>query len=264
MKHVSEEELIAYSEGEPEGRDRVSEHLGLCEVCRTELEKLESLLRALEELPVPDPGDDFEQRAWRQLAPRLPVKHLHWWQLWLEPRRLGAVTGLAAIAVLAFLAGRWTRPGTAPGSPALSAEQVRERVLVVAVGEHLGKSEMVLVELANAEPNGPAARQVDISAEQKRAEDLLDENRLYRQTALRQGDAALASVLDELERTLLDVAHSPDEVTPAQLESLQKRMEARGILFKVRVVNQELQKREKAARPVPEQKGSVARERNKA
>jgi hypothetical protein len=93
---------------------------------------------------------------------------------------------------------------------------------------------------------------------------LLEDNRLYRQTALQEGDAGLASVLDELERVLLDVAHSSGEVTPAQLEAIQKKIEGRGILFKVRVVNKELQQREEATRPAPAQKESAKRERNKA
>jgi hypothetical protein len=106
---------------------------------------------------------------------------------------------------------------------------------------------------------------VNISAEQRRAEDLLDENRLYRQTAVQEGDTALASVLDELERVLLDVAHSPDEVTPAQLEKIRQKIEARGILFKVRVVGRELQERQKATTPAPGQHNSSPEsERNKA
>ena len=141
-------------------------------------------------------------------------------------------------------------------------EQVRERVLVVAVGEHLGHSERMLIELSNEAPDDPKQKEVDISAEQRRAEDLLQENRLYRQTALREGDAGLANVLDELERVLLDVAHSPGEVTPAQLETIQKKIEARGILFKVRVVNKELQQRQEATKPAP-QNNSAKRERNK-
>jgi len=91
----------------------------------------------------------------------------------------------------------------------------------------------------------------------------LQENRLYRQTALQEGDAGLANVLDELERVLLDVAHSPDEVTPAQLEAIQKKIEGRGILFKVRVVNKELQQRQEAREPAPAHKESTKRERNK-
>jgi hypothetical protein len=136
-------------------------------------------------------------------------------------------------------------------------------VLVVAVGEHLGHSERMLVELSNAAPNNSAQKEVNISAEQRRAEDLLQENRLYRQTALQEGDAGLASVLDELERVLLDVAHSPEEVTPAQLEAIQKKIEGRGILFKVRVVNKELQQRQEAAKPAPVQNDSTKRARNK-
>jgi hypothetical protein len=140
--------------------------------------------------------------------------------------------------------------------------KVRERVLIMAVGEHLGRSEMILVELANAEPQSAKGKQVNISSEQRRAEDLLEENRLYRQTAMEQGDAAVAGVLDELERVLLDVAHSPQHVTPAQLQGIRQRIEAGGILFKVRVVGKELQQRESGK--VPTASGSSAKdERNK-
>jgi len=72
------------------------------------------------------------------------------------------------------------------------------------------------------------------------------------------------SSLDELERVLLDIANSPDEVTPAQFESLRKRIESKGILFKVRVVNQDLREREKATKPSPEQEKTDVKERNKA
>jgi hypothetical protein len=92
---------------------------------------------------------------------------------------------------------------------------------------------------------------------------LLEENRLYRQTALEQGDGGLADVLDELERVLLDVAHGPQEVTPAQLETIRQRIEARGILFKVRVVGKELEQREESGAPAAKQNGSMPQERNK-
>jgi len=64
---------------------------------------------------------------------------------------------------------------------------VRERVLVVAVGEHLGRTEMVLMELENA-PVQKGQKAINISETQRRAEDLVEENRLYRQTALKEGD----------------------------------------------------------------------------
>lgn len=263
MKHMTEEELIAYREGVAEERVGIAQHLAACEDCRAELEKIEAVLAALDTLPVPDPGDDYGRRVWQQIAPRLPEKPTPWWQTWFQPKRLAVLGTVAALIIAAFLAGRfWPGHDRTPNVVA-NKEQVRERVLVVAVGEHLGRSEMMLVELSNAAPIDPSQKQVNIAAEQHRAEDLLEENRLYRQTALQEGDAGLASVLDELERVLLDVAHSPDQVTPAQLEKIRQKIEARGILFKVRVVSKELQERQKIAKPAPPQANSVQKERNK-
>jgi anti-sigma factor RsiW len=262
MKHMTEQELIAYREGVADQRAAISDHLAACVECRSELERIEAVLTALDSLPVPDPGADYGRRVWQQIAPRLPEKPERWWQTWLEPRRLAAFGAVAALILAAFIAGRWTRHGAIHDNIA-TTEQVRERILIVAVGEHLGHSERMLVELSNAAPTGPSQKQVNISAQQRRAEDLLQENRLYRQTALQEGDTGLADTLDELERVLLDVAHSPDEVTPKQLEAIRQKIEARGILFKVRVVGKELQQRQEATRPAPSQNDSTKRERNK-
>jgi hypothetical protein len=261
MKHMREEELIAYREGIAEQRLAISEHLAACQECRAELERIAAVLAALDTLPVPDPGADYGRQVWKEIAPRLLEKPGRWWQAWLEPRRLVAAGTVGALVVAAFLAGRITKKNDL-GDNAASKEQVRERVLVVAVGEHLGHSERMLIELSNVAPNDPRQREINISVEQRRAEDLLQENRLYRQTALQEGDAGLASVLDELERVLLDVAHSPDQVSPAQLEAIQKKIEARGILFKVRVVNKELQQRQEASEPAPSQSDSTKRKRD--
>jgi hypothetical protein len=261
MKHLTEEDLIAYREGMSTERTEITQHLAGCDECRKELERIEAVLAALDTLPVPDAGDDYGRRLWQQIAPRLPERHMRWWQSWLHPRRFVALGAVAALVIAAFLIGRRTGQPSALDLAA-SKEQVRERILVVAVGEHLGRSEMMLVELSNAEPKDPTQKKVSIASEQRRAEDLLDENRLYRQTALQEGDTPLASVLDDLERVLLDVAHSPDQVTPAQLEKIRQKIEARGILFKVRVVSKELQERQSA--PKPAQDNSTKQERNKA
>ena len=274
MKHPKEEELIAYHDGDPAERESITTHVAECPECRVELERIDAVLTALNALPAPDPGADYGARVWQQIAPRLPQRRRHWWGFftrstqsagWFASQRWAAVGGVAALVLAAFLAGRISKGPSSPQPvPAADTANVRERVLVMAVGDHLGRSEMVLVELANAEPVSAKQKRVDISGEQRRAEDLLQENRLYRQTALEQGDTALASVLDELERVLLDVAHSPDELTPAQLDSMRQRIEARGILFKVRVVGKELQQREESSTPAPAQNGSSGRERNKA
>ena len=187
---------------------------------------------------------------------------MNWWARFFMPRRLMALGAAAALLILAFYVGRKTGR-KAGGEETVDASKVRERVLLVAVGEHLGKSEMILMELSNAQP-AEAGSLINISTTQKRAEDLVEENRLYRQTALNGGDNAMASTLDELQRVLLDVANSPAEVTPAQFESIQKRIAAQGILLKVRVVRQELRTQEAGSKPAPAQNDSTAKARNKA
>ncbi len=263
MKHTNEEELFAYREGEMKGRETIAAHLRECGECRAELERMEEVFQALNALPVPDPGEEYGTKVWRQIADRLPERRMNWWAGFFMPRRLMALGAAAALLVLAFYVGRKTGP-TAVGEEIVDASKVRERVLLVAVGEHLGKSEMILMELSNAQPAEAGKSLINISTTQKRAEDLVEENRLYRQTALNGGDNAMASTLDELQRVLLDVANSPAEVTPAQFESIQKRIAAQGILLKVRVVRQELRTQEAGSKPAPAQNDSTAKARNKA
>ena len=78
----------------------------------------------------------------------------------------------------------------------------------------------------------------------------------------RKATPGIANVLDELERVLLDVAHSPQTVTPAQIKSIRQRIDEDGLLFKVRVLTKQIQLRENTSKPVPAQSGSVKVERN--
>src|SRR5215467_10852708 len=256
MEHPMEEQLIAFHDGDRSSREKLSAHLESCAECRAALEKIEAVFAAMDAMPVPDPGENYGQRVWAAISPHLPEKHTSWWESFFAPRRLVAVGAFATIAIAAFLAGRyWHRPpSTSGGTETVDTAKVRERILVVAVGDHLSKSEMFLVELSNAEPNSASGKLVNISAQQHRAEDLLEENRLYRQTVLQEGDRIMASTLDELERVLIDIAHSPDQVTPARFESMQQRLASRGILFKVRVIRQGLHDRANPAKQPPAQK----------
>ena len=267
MNHATEQGLFAYRDGEAKGREAMAAHLKKCAECQAELARLEQVFTALDAMPVPDPGEDYGARVWRQIAPRLPERRARWWEALVVPRHLAVAGAMAALVLAAFYYGKWvghdTNSGNGPVVAAASAEKVRERVLIVAVGDHLGKSEMVLVELSNAQPVENGKKLINISAEQKRAGNLVEENRLYRQTALEGGDKAMASTLDELERVLMDVANSPAEVTPAQFASIQKRIAQQGILLKVRVVRQELRTAETGRKSQPAQTDSTAKERNK-
>jgi hypothetical protein len=253
MTHLTEEQMIAYRFGDEKDRSGIQRHLADCIECQEQFAALERVLSMLDASHVPERDEHYGQGVWRQIAPRLPERRASTWRFWRAlglPQRWAVAGAVAALVLAAYFAGRLTPPS---GGPVPAPEQVRERILIVAVGDHLNRSEMVLVELSNAVPQTSKGERLDISAEQRRAEELIDENRLYRQTALKTGDATLASVLDELERVLLDVAHSPNQLTPAQFERIRQRIESQGILFKVRIAGSEMRQREKPAVPGPQE-----------
>jgi len=247
MNHPDEQRLIEYAGGDAAGMRDVEQHLSECAACRESVAALRRVLAAASAMEVPEPGAGFESRMWRRVAAEIEPRGIRiGWREWFTARRLMPAGAIAGLVLAAFLLGRyWPRPEMAPATATVTP-QVRERILLVAVGDHLDRAQSILLEISNAEPTaGAAEKTVDISREQKRAEELLGANRLYRQTALRTGDATVANVLGELEPLLVELANSPSEVPASELEALRKRIEARGLLLKVRVVSSNVHERER-------------------
>ncbi len=243
MNHLTEEQLILHyygegghdhCEGEREAGDALSteQHLEACSECRSLYGSLQRVLNVVDSLPVPEPAPDYGAQVWKRIAPRIPARRRGLFVLPSPWRWAAASAAIAALLVAAFLAGRSYPGARTPTQMVAADKQAGERVLLVAVGDYLERSQMVLIELANANPN----HAMDITNEQERAGDLVTETRLYRQTAAHTGDTQLGSVLDELERVLVDITHAPSNISPLQLQELRQRLEAEGILFKIRVL----------------------------
>jgi hypothetical protein len=249
MNHLSQEDIVAAYYGET-GSD---EHLRACAECQAELARLSVILDRVVAPEVPEPPADYEARVWDRLRWRMRTdakKHRrNDWMKW---------TAVAAVTVLAFITGLiWKRqvappvPGDAitattasvqpanPVQPAAVApsEATKDRILLVVVSDHFDRSERILVELTNLTPDSD---NVDIGAERAAAEELLASNRLYRRTALDRGEENVATLLDELEPVLMQIAHSPDDMSAAELRRIQKRVEAKGLVFKMRVVRNDV------------------------
>jgi hypothetical protein len=248
MKHLKEEQLILYFYGESAARDAAAaeEHLAACAECRAQLAALQRDLAVVETATpaVPARDDSYGAHVWSRVAPRLDQRPepAFDWRAWFHMPRVAWAGAMAALLLVAFLAGRWVRFGAPEGTVSPEqAKQVSERVLYSAVGEHLERSQMLLVELANA----PGQGRVNIATEQQWADDLVEANRLYRETADVAGQAGLASVLDDLERVLVEVRNSPPEMSPDELAGMRKRID--NVLFKVRVLGAQVQERERQA-----------------
>ncbi len=243
MSHPSEGDLILLYYGEAGASAAVEAHLASCPACARAFEALRADLSSVTEDPIPARGEDYRETVWRALQPRLGAsagarpatrRAVRWW----------APAALAASLVAAFLAGRHfpPRPAAAP-----IPEQARDRIFVVMVGEHLERSEMVLLEVANAEGNDP----VDVRSAQESAENLVAANRLFRLSARRAGEPGVATVLDELERVLLEVAHGPSQLGPDERAQLRRRIESGDLLFKVRILESTMRSKEKQMAAVP-------------
>jgi hypothetical protein len=224
MQHISDDDLVLHYYREQDA----SNHLAGCAECSARFEALRRDLDAVPSSAPPEPGSLFEQQTWNAIAPRLRKR----------PKILRISTPIAAAAVLAlasFSIGRWTVQRQQV--PVENAQAVRERVLIVAVGDHLERSQMVIAEVVNASPGEDLKTQRDL------AELLVGPNRLYRQTAASAGDAATATLLEDIERALLEVAHAPDQLQGEAVDRLRERIKQQGLLFRIRVTESQLQER---------------------
>ena len=250
MNHLSEEQIVLHYYGDAEEASEIESHLTACSECRTEFARVQSMLKQIEPVEVPEPPASFEEKTWLNLHDRLPIKGGIFRGLF-GPQQKWALAGtMALLLVAAFLAGRfWPRPGQQIVQQ--PAQVNPQRVVLVAVGDHLERSQMLLVEIMNADTKGP----IDLSSEQAEARDLLDNNHLYRLSAQQAGDPQVARLLDQLGRVLAEIANGPAEVSPGDLQQVRHTIQSEGLLFKVRVVGSEVNSR--VRRPESLSGGSV-------
>jgi hypothetical protein len=265
MNHLTEEQLILHYYGEEPGEPAgagtehtdalaIEQHLDDCGECRSHYSALQRVLNIVDSLPIPEQPANYGEQVWQRISDKLPARRRGLLSFLPSPWRWAAVgAAMAGLLVTAFVAGRFYTPALRTNVAGIvkdDGQQGSERVLRAAVGDYLERSQMVLVELVNADPKS----KMDISDEKERADDLVTETRLYRQTATRTGDTRIAALLDELERVLVDIRNSPSEVTPQELDGFRKRLESDGILFKIRVLGSNVRNQEQPAAPAPGQK----------
>src|SRR6185503_17174613 len=126
-QHLTDDDLILhyYGETSPGDERQIAGHLQQCGLCRAEYTRLQRVLASIDERSVTvDPG-------------------------------------------AAFFAGRALSPAPAAATEAAvaaAADQIRERILLSDVGEHLDRSQMALVELVS----GDDSTSVDFANERSR------------------------------------------------------------------------------------------------
>jgi anti-sigma factor RsiW len=141
MKHLEEEDLILYYYREASDLASMEAHLRSCAACRAELERLERLLDTVSQAAVPDRGADYGRSVWRRIRPHMaPARRF-------DSRRWALAAAVLLMVSGAFLAGRFW-PGTDVERVAVN-EPVGERLLLLSLRDHLDRSQILLVDVAN-------------------------------------------------------------------------------------------------------------------
>jgi hypothetical protein len=252
MKHLNEEELIEhYYKADASS----AKHLARCAECAQAYAALQSDLAALQ-FPAPPARDvAYGEQVWASISSSLLRYEPHK-KSWLHGglwRGLSYASSGALLLACAFYAGRiWEhkQPQTtvaansapvqqmavppappSPPQPQPATPQPRQLVVVV-LGDHLDRSEQLLVELKHADASNAEL----ISPLRDEARSLLSANRLCRRKARNSDDPALAAALDRLDSLLTELANQKEELDAAAITRLQDEMNADGLLFEVRVL----------------------------
>lgn len=290
MTHYTDDDLVLHYYGDPEVPRGTDRHLADCAECAGRYRQLADSLDALVFPAAPELGDRYGLELWHRLEPQLPDRTPFWRAFWTAVRPgTGALSSLSAphggppraarqerpsasheapldrrgaagfgwlrplalaagaviLLVVGFTAGRLQEaPADAPQLAGEISDEARRRLLLLSVADHLEASERVLTDIMNT------AGAHDISAEQMWAADLVSASRFYRQDAVASDERQVAGVLEELERALLDIVHSPSHVTEEELAEVHRRVDSAALLFKVRVMSDQL-RRQQLAPPVP-------------
>jgi hypothetical protein len=256
VTHCTDEELTWFYYGEGRRRPAIERHLDECAECAALYREIAGTLALVGDSNVPERSERYGLEVWQRIRHQLPERRhdgfagFAWFRQLAGFPRIAAAGAIATLLIASFIAGRmWRQPNATPASanslsqthPANALSQrgdASDRILLASVADHLDRSERVLTDIMNA----PARS--NISTEQGWAEDLLQANRLYRQDAADAGEQSVAAVLDDLERNLMEIVHSPSPISAADLEQLHRRIDAAALLFKVRVMGDELRRRE--------------------
>ena len=257
MKHITDEDLTLLFYGEhddPELAVMVAES----EELSARYDALCAELKLVDAYQPPQRGDEYGAEVWQRIESQLGAPRVgafrretkaggrlsDWLASLVQPRfSLAGALSIVLVAALAFTLGRnggqeaINNPIAPAGTtPAMAMADIdSSRLLTHSVSTHLEHVNLVLTQFVNTSETS--------SNETEYATDMLVANRLYRQAAVQQGNHKLAAFLADLEPLLIELAYQAQSGSPATRERMQQEVKD-GLLFRVRVMNKQLNKPE--------------------
>ncbi len=243
MKHLVEEELVGQAYGE--GSDDAGRHLEACGECAQAYADLKNDLAEMKPIEAPARDAAYGERVWGAIADSLPVyepRPRTWFGMGLIRGLSYAAAGLLLAAGSFYAGSRWQQgrtPTTAENKPPQPKRNARP-IVVVVLGDHLDRSERLLVELKHVDANNAEM----MPPLRKEARSLLAANRICKADAKKVDDPALQTALDHLDHLLNELANQPGGLNAASVSRLKDEMDADGLLFEVRVLRSRTRNRD--------------------
>ena len=251
MKHLTEEQLVEQYFEEANGSlsARHQQHLAECTECAAAYARLKNDLTSARRMELPERGTDYGEQMWQRVAPlvrELPLERVRGprFAFW---RGLSYAAGLVGLVFGAFYLGRvWEHHRQPQIQGGKTSTPVKQRVLVVVLGDHLDRSERLLVELKHADADNPEL----VAPLRDEARSLLASNRVFRDDAAQSDDHELMQALGRLDQLLNQLANEPAGLNPDAIARLRQEMNTDGLLFEVRVLRSKNPHRQRTVRVV--------------
>jgi len=249
MNMITDDDLILLFYGEHDDPELAAK-VAKSDELSARFDALSADLKLADAYRPPHRGSDYGADVWQRISPRLAEdgskaegRFKSWLGALAQPRfSLAGALSIALVAVLAFMLGRngvddgFERPAGVLDSASIAMADINsDRLLTASVSGHLEQVNLVLTQFANSAESS--------NNEIAYATDMLVTNRLYRQAATAQGNHKLAAFLAELEPLLIELAYEAQSGSQATRERMQKEIRE-GLLFRVRVLNKQLNKSE--------------------
>lgn len=129
---------------------------------------------------------------------------------------------------------REPKPGEQFASIPATPEPVRSADAETMTAIHFETSERLLLAFKNVRLDDASAAQ-EVSYERKRAKQLVYQNMLLKREADASGDVQVASLLENLEPILIDIANLPDQPDENTVRAIRERVERKNIVGLLRV-----------------------------
>ena len=151
MNHLTEEQLIEHYYEESPQSAHIVHHLRECNRCAETYAELRSVLNAIEPIAAPARDAGHGERVWQSIRNFVPIyqqKQQRLSQRFSYLKGLSFATACSLLIALAFFAGRqWENYQRSPQIQTAANNPTRRPIVLLVLGDHLGRSERFLVAL---------------------------------------------------------------------------------------------------------------------